>query len=58
MNTKARLRRLEVARKGAPVFFWQDGDDLTAEQKADVAAAEAEGREVMIFGWGPRPVLN
>ena len=53
MKPNERLNRLEraAATPRRTVFFWREGDDLTAAQKAAVAQAEARGDDVMIFGW-------
>lgn len=55
MSTKDRLNKLERAIP-APTrtyFFWRDGPELNAKQKAEVDEAEARGDSVMIFGWPP-----
>jgi hypothetical protein len=53
-NVEVRLSKLEQAESEltSTVFFWRDGDDLTPEQKTEVAEAEARGDEVIIFSWG------
>ena len=53
MRVKTRLDKLEreTPEPTRTVFFWRDGPELTADQTAKAAEAEARGDEVMIFGW-------
>ena len=64
-NVEGRLSKLEQGTEPEPgktVFFWREGDDLTPNQKVEVAEAEARGDKVAVFGWNPRegtpPDLN
>jgi hypothetical protein len=53
MDIKRRIEQLErgAVNAAGTVFFWQDGDDLTPDQKREVEAAEARGADVKIFTW-------
>lgn len=51
MNVEQRIKRLEARVLDAPLFVFRSGYTLTADQAVEVAEAEAEGREVMIFAW-------
>ena len=54
MSINDRLNKLE-REANLPthdIFFFDDGNGLTPEQKAQAAEAEARGGNVTIFSWG------